>query len=292
MPAVYDELKNLAIHRMAQERSAVKLSTEQFERYEQDGFVLLRGLFDERWRKGVLDWLTDLAERREQLPKDQFVLEPRARQATLDSPLAAVRKFEGLVKHPEAVRYFGAGTAGALATTALIGRDDLRIMYLSAFAKPAGHGSETPWHQDQALWPNWMPTATSCWVALDPCTHENGCLQFLRGSHREGLAEHIMTEGAPHQYIPADRADPQRVVSVLMEPGDAVFFAGRVWHFSEPNRSPQRRLGIVAVYASNQELHDAAENAAFVAQKQRLNRPIGSDRSWYESRPWASKTHP
>ncbi len=265
------------------------LSAEQIAQYERDGFVVVRALFDELWRTGVSDWLTDLAQRREQLPKEQFVLEAATRDGSPHSSLTAVRKFESLNKHPEALRYFGAGSPGALATEKLIGRDDLRIIYLSAFAKPAGHGSKTPWHQDQALWPNWMPTATSCWVALDPCTHENGCLQFLRGSHREGLAEHVMTEGTPHQHIPADHADPDRIVSVLMQPGDAIFFGGRVWHFSEANGSPQRRLGIVAVYASNRELHDAADNAAFVRQKQRLNRPIGSDRSWYESRPWASE---
>jgi ectoine hydroxylase-related dioxygenase (phytanoyl-CoA dioxygenase family) len=270
------------------------LSSVQAEKYERDGFLLVRELFDEDWRTGVLEWLTDLAQRREQLPKEQFVLEPaftsKAVQSEAPCSIEGIRKFEGLVKHSEALRYFGADTPGARLTEQLIGRDDLRIMYLSAFAKPAGHGSETPWHQDQALWPNWMPTATSCWVALDPCTHENGCLQFLRGSHREGLAEHVMPIDGPHQHIPADRADPQRVVSLLMDPGDAVFFPGRVWHFSEANCSSHRRLGIVAVYASDAELRDAADNAAFVAQKQRLSRPIGSDRSWYESRPWASKS--
>jgi hypothetical protein len=270
------------------------LSAQERQQYAQDGFLLLRGLFDESWRAGVLEWLSARAARRHELP-DQFVLEPSFASNAAQSGgapeggLEAVRKFEGLAMQPEALAYFGAGARGAHVAEQLIGRNDLRIMYLSAFAKPAGHGSETPWHQDQALWPNWMPTAVSCWVALDPCTEENGCLQFLRGSHRDGMVEHVMSDGAPHEHIPRDRADPSRIVSIPMNPGDAIFFGGRIWHFSEANRSPNRQLGIVAVYASDRELHDAADNRAFIAQKQRMGRAVGSNPAFYDSRPWASK---
>jgi ectoine hydroxylase-related dioxygenase (phytanoyl-CoA dioxygenase family) len=265
------------------------VTSEQLQQYEREGFLPLRGLFDNQWREGVITWLNERAARRHEFP-DQFVLEPSfGRGGDSTSPLSMVRKFEGLALQPEALQFFGADSPGAQIAEHLIGRDDLRIVYLSAFAKPAGHGSETPWHQDQVLWPNWMPTAASCWVALDPCTEENGCLQFLRGSHREGIVEHVMADGAPHEHIPRDRADPGRIISTPMNPGDAVFFGGRVWHFSEANRSAHRRLGIVAVYASDRELRDAIDNRAFIAQKQHLGRTIGNAITWYDSRPWASK---
>jgi hypothetical protein len=161
---------------------------------------------------------------------------------------------------PRRCATFGAGTPAAEATRELLSGDganpvdDLRLMFLSCFAKPAGHGTETPWHQDQGLWSIWNPAATSCWVAIDECTPENGCLEFLRGSHRSGIVEHVMPEGSFHPYIPEDRIDPERVVQVPMQPGDAVFFDGRVLHYSPPNRSDRRRLGVVAVYSPDADL--------------------------------------
>jgi hypothetical protein len=269
---------------------------EERRQYETEGFIVLRHLLRRDELDAIVEWLRDVARRRE-LPSWHIIAEPGA-PTDPDDPLTAVRKFQALPNYPEALRYFGAGTPAAEATRELLSGDDrnrvddLRLMFLSCFAKPAGHGTETPWHQDQGLWPIWNPAATSCWVAIDECTPENGCLEFLRGSHRGGIVEHVMPEGSFHPYIPEDRIDPERVVQVPMQPGDAVFFDGRVLHYSPPNRSDRRRLGMVAVYSPDADLVRSIDISDWANNRIRAKQQLGSGEAFYQERVWVDAPRP
>ena len=49
------------------------------------------------------------------------------------------------------------------------------------------------WHQDYGYWYNdtcLFPLLVSCFIAIDPSTKENGCLQVLKGSHHLGRIDH------------------------------------------------------------------------------------------------------
>jgi hypothetical protein len=268
------------------------IGPEERSQYQTDGFLVLRGLLSEDERQAIVEWLRAVASRRDELPSWHIIPEPGV-PADPQDPLTAVRKFQALPDYPEAMRYFGSGTPPAEATRELLGGpDDLRLMFLSCFAKPAGHGTETPWHQDQGLWPIWNPAATSCWVAIDECTPENGCLNFLRGSHRGGIIKHVMPEGAFHPYIPRETIDYRQVVSVPMQPGDAIFFDGRALHQSEPNRSGKRRLGVVAVYSPDADLVRSIDISDWANNRVNQNLPVGSGAAFYQERVWIDEPRP
>ena len=43
----------------------------------------------------------------------------------------------------------------------------------------------TPWRQDEAYWnPTLFYESLDVWVALQPVTIENSCMQFIAASHR------------------------------------------------------------------------------------------------------------
>ncbi len=64
------------------------------------------------------------------------------------------------------------------------------------------------WHQDQAYWINTDDRRTAtCWLAVDDSTLENGCMQFLPGSHRESVR--------PHRPISGNREDQHTLVTDL-----------------------------------------------------------------------------
>ena len=66
-----------------------------------------------------------------------------------------------------------------------------------AIFKPAKHGATTPWHQDEAYWGSeWEYRSVSVWMPLQDVDEENGCMQFVAGSHKE--------EVLPHQPIGND----------------------------------------------------------------------------------------
>ncbi len=70
------------------------------------------------------------------------------------------------------------------------------------------------WHQDQAYWINTADRRTAtCWLAIDDSTVENGCMQFLPGSHREPIR--------PHRPVGGDREEQHTLVTDL-RPGDVM----------------------------------------------------------------------
>jgi len=117
-------------------------------------------------------------------------------------------------------------------------------LYRDAFMlKSARIGQEKPWHQDAVYWP-WRPMAlVSAMIALDEATTGNGCLQVIRGSHRE-VAEHYKQNWELQTDI-GGRLDDAEYVPLA--PGDCLVFHSLLLHASERNRSDaQRRASIVS----------------------------------------------
>ncbi len=62
---------------------------------------------------------------------------------------------------------------------------DLILWGLTIFGKPARTGKATPMHQDGDYYPIEPLETVSVWIALDDATPENGCMQYIPGSHKE-----------------------------------------------------------------------------------------------------------
>jgi ectoine hydroxylase-related dioxygenase (phytanoyl-CoA dioxygenase family) len=262
---------------------------DQIKQYREDGFVLVKGLYSQQQIEAIKDDLREhaadfFAHPEKYQPRD-VLLEPLSTDQIneITDPLQRVRKFQALTAVPSMIRHFDATSIAAKMVAELIGDNKLRLLFLSCFAKPAKHGTETPWHQDQALWSSWMRTATSCWIAVDECTIENGCLEFVPGAHRE-MIDHVLEKGAPHVFVPRDQVNSNDVVYVTMEPGDGVFFGGLALHHSEPNLSDKRRLGIPAVYISDADLADSVQWGAWMKMKERNQFSVGAGPQVYQSR--------
>lgn len=61
----------------------------------------------------------------------------------------------------------------------------VRFWHDQLFCKPAHHGGVVAWHQDYSYWTRTKPmNHLTCWIALDDSTKDNGCLQYVPGSHR------------------------------------------------------------------------------------------------------------
>src|SRR5438309_968787 len=74
--------------------------------------------------------------------------------------------------------------------TGASGTPNVRLYHDQGRYKPALHGDEVPWHQDNGYWKLEPPGAASCWIALDDATLENGCMWVIPGSHLVGDAPH------------------------------------------------------------------------------------------------------
>lgn len=112
------------------------------------------------------------------------------------------------------------------------------------------------WHQDLTYWGLEMDSdddLLTAWVALTPATTENGCMQFVDGSHRKGTFAHKDTHDEKNilhrgQSI-QDDFEQNRITQLELSPGRASFHHGLTVHASNPNRSDERRVALSLQYA-------------------------------------------
>jgi ectoine hydroxylase-related dioxygenase (phytanoyl-CoA dioxygenase family) len=137
---------------------------------------------------------------------------------------------------------------------------DIALWNSSFFAKPAGGGHATPWHQDGEYWPI-RPLATcTVWIALDPATPENGCLEVIPGSHKQQkLLQHntndrkditLNQELATSQYN-SDEAEP-----IILETGQISLHDVYLVHGSAANNSTQSRRGMTLRIMPTTSIYD------------------------------------
>lgn len=108
------------------------------------------------------------------------------------------------------------------------------------------------WHQDQAYWIDTDDRRTAtCWLAVDDSTIENGCMQFLPGSHHEPVRPHRPLHGdrsASHTLV-TDLGPNDVMKPVEIQRGDITVHNEGVLHGSGGNNSATsyRRAYIVAL---------------------------------------------
>lgn len=143
--------------------------------------------------------------------------------------------------------------------------DDLELDYDQLVAKPP-HKPDAVfhWHQDLAYWPDTQdPRTASFWLALDRVDLDNGCVQFVDGSHREPrLRPHLPLLGDRDQsHTLMARIDEQRdrIRPARLRPGDATVHHERTLHGSAGNHSSRWRRGYVVAFRSRATV--AAERA-------------------------------
>ncbi|MBL8381606.1 MAG: phytanoyl-CoA dioxygenase family protein [Burkholderiales bacterium] len=139
---------------------------------------------------------------------------------------------------------------------------DVALWNMSFFAKPAGNGKRTPWHQDGEYWPI-RPLATcTAWLAVDDSTTENGCLRVIRGSHRDRAlkAHHTVTAGdvTLNQELDAGEYDEARAADIVLEAGQISLHDVYLLHGSEANVSPRPRRGMTFRFMPTASVFDRA----------------------------------
>ncbi|MDX3905556.1 MAG: phytanoyl-CoA dioxygenase family protein [Pigmentiphaga sp.] len=120
-----------------------------------------------------------------------------------------------------------------------------------ALLKPGLAGPETPWHQDEAFRsPDFEYKELSIWLALQPVTAENGCMQFIPGSNKYEVLEHRSPGGDKALHPLECCADFPRELAVPapLEAGDCTVHHMRTLHYTAPNTSPTPRLAYILIF--------------------------------------------
>ena len=217
------------------------LTAQQHQAYEQDGFVLVRGLFD--------------AEEIELL-RTAMEVDPQIHSHFYDRNDAQGSATKmALWNHPgDSVYGLVARSLRIVDTMEDLLGGEVYHYHSKLTAKEPRVGGAWEWHQDYGYWYNngcLFPLMASAMIALDHTTRANGCLQVLRGSHHMNRIDHGLLEGG---QVGADLGRVEQALQVLevvyaeMAPGDVLFFHCNTLHRSDQNRSPDRRWTLLCCY--------------------------------------------
>ncbi|WZB74184.1 phytanoyl-CoA dioxygenase family protein [Achromobacter insuavis] len=128
--------------------------------------------------------------------------------------------------------------------------EDAALYGEHALLKPALVGAETPWHQDEAFRsPDFVYNELSIWLALQPATLENGCMQFIPNQQERGAGASLARrrqDAAPARVLRRLPARPGGGRTAA--PGGCTVHDARTLHFTGANTSPQPRLAYILIY--------------------------------------------
>jgi len=218
-----------------------KLTDEQLARFNRDGYLIVRGLFDAE----EMDLLIHIAKADQQLEQQsqerQDLSNGRSKLwitgSLGDDIYSAFARCERVVNPIEQL---------------LSG--EVYHYHHKVMLKEPLVGGAWEWHQDYGYWYYngcIRPDLLSIMVALDKTTRENGCLQIATGSHKLGRIDH--TPLSPTQ----NEVDPKRMPHILeqcpieyceLAAGDALIFHCNAIHRSDANRSANRRWTLLICY--------------------------------------------
>jgi len=137
-----------------------------------------------------------------------------------------------------------------VAASQLLGNVPVRFWHDQLFWKPAKKGGVVAWHQDYSYWTRTKPVAhLTCWCGLDDAIKENGCLQYIGGSHRWGLLPKPVLAGEI-QGIRDFLNDEQKKQFdhpqfAEVKAGEAIFHHSLTLHGSGENKSDKPRRAFV-----------------------------------------------
>jgi len=181
------------------------------------------------------------------LPDEVYSVEGAVRRGEINpaDPYERYRVVRFLHKHDDLIRSICHSPRILDVVQDLLG-PDIKLYTDQVFLKPPFHGGAQPWHQDSATCTFFQPhDHVTVWIAIDAATPENGCLHYLKGSHRYGYVEPKHT---PELVKQLREEEPAREVIIPRRPGYAVLHHSLTLHSSGPNRSPDRRRGLAIHY--------------------------------------------
>jgi phytanoyl-CoA hydroxylase len=227
-------------------------SADELARFQQMGFLVVRGLADPEMRRQMIECIR-AALAGEPGPAEyeadlHYPGAPNSRAAAGGDTIRRLK--EAHARHPVFAHFIcGAPLAGRL--NQLLGPKVVMPLahHNCIMTKQPRYSSETGWHQDIRYWSFERPELVSVWLALGSETPENGCLYVIPGTHKQTFGRERLDDAL---FLRSDLAENvaliEQKVSVPLEPGDVLFFHSRTFHAAGRNQTGQTKFSVVFTF--------------------------------------------
>ncbi len=224
------------------------LSEGQVRQFKLNGFLTVDDVLSAEAAAGLAAH-TDLiaAGKAAHIPETSIQLEEVFREGERDvtDRVLSVRKLYNLAVYDEVMWSHATHPRLVDIIADLLGSDDVKMYGDQLFMKAAVTGTAQPWHQDSASWRDIFPMdLVTAWTAIDQAMIENGCLNFVPGTHRWGM----MRKAQLDWFLEDLGSEQWPIVPAPLSPGSVSFHHSLVLHQSNANLSGQRRRGYAVHY--------------------------------------------
>jgi phytanoyl-CoA hydroxylase len=200
------------------------------DQYEEEGFLLVRGVFD----------AAEVQEMREGIARILAIVEGTAAARNHAWVAGELKGYHDLQYHDAVFTRMVAHPRLVGVLTDLIG-PNVQLHHSKMLVKPPEQGAPFPMHQDHPYFPHEHHSLLAASVHLDDTDEENGCLHVIPGSHKLGPLE---AEGESHTVgYPLESGTP-----CPADAGDVLFFNYLTIHGSGINRSTRTRRNVLFQY--------------------------------------------
>lgn len=234
-----------------EQRHSNPLTPAQMDQWENDGYLLLRGVVPESIINGVRERFSIVVDGIIRELKEQNIIDNEEADLPFETRFSQVAG--------EHANRFGRSWRGQIATSEifdlhyaeplvdaigqLTGTDVIGHPVFNARPKlPGQQLTVVPWHQDSGYFGtisenSLIPTA---WIPLVPVDESNGCLQVVAGSHHLGVVNHH-TENREGKFLEVmdDLVERSRIITCPMNIGDALVFNNLTLHRSLPHTTSE-----------------------------------------------------
>lgn len=212
----------------------MKLSKQQLEDYERDGFLFPIDVFSAAEAGALRNAFETLIEGSRECSPKRF-----------DRLHLFFDWAHGIVTHDVLLDV----------VEAILG-DDILVYGTLVFWKQPHDSRYASWHQDSFYSGLHLTPSTSAWIALTPSHPANGCMRVIPGSHKLGLLEH---ENTPDPNLLNRRGERIKLsvnesdaTDIILRPGQLSLHQSTIVHGSNPNTSNEPRIGFIVRYVTSQ----------------------------------------
>ncbi|MBB6670775.1 phytanoyl-CoA dioxygenase family protein [Cohnella nanjingensis] len=135
------------------------------------------------------------------------------------------------------------------------------------FAKAPGSKDTVAWHQDAYYWPLHPHNSVTVWLAFTDVDEENGAMQVIPKSHKDGLIKHRSVSGDSVLTLELEEGTfyETDAKSLVLKAGQISLHDDAIVHGSPANHSTRWRNGVTIRYSGTNVRCDLSKAPQFKA---------------------------
>jgi len=232
-----------------------QLTPQQLHEFERDGFILIRNAFEPKEIDQVVSWVNEVQAFPETPGKQMMYFE----KSLLAGGKRILQRMENVYEYHEGLKGLFDSEQVKGVVSDLFREPTVLFKDKINFKLPGGGGFD--WHQDQqAGWWVYAQIFITALICIDRVTPENGPLEISAGHHKRGLI------GKEWEPLNDDNMKAMKFESIMLEPGDMVFFDSFAPHGSGPNMTDQPRR---VLYITYNKLSEGDHRKQYYADKRK-----------------------